>query len=391
VKPCPGALVAGACDRALAVVRSLGRRGIPVWVLQTDEHSLAGHSRFAGAMLRWPRGSDPERRDDLLGLVDQHGLTGWALIATNAEDAVAVARLHPELREYLVLTVSPWELLEPACDKRAMHRFAGALGIAQPLTFFPRDERGLERVKSFPVMLKPAHKAECNELAAAECWRADSREALVSLYHRACRVTDPARLMVQELIAGSGQYSFGALCHDGRVLASVTARRTRHYPFEFGRASTFVETIDDESVARDARMLLAALKLTGIVEVEFKRDPVSGENVLLDLNHGAWGSQSLAAAAGVDFPYLLWQMACDFPVPEVHGRPGVGWMRMLTDLPAAIEATRHGRLSAWGYLKSFQRPLAHATFAADDPLPGLLDPALLGPISVRRLLRTHVV
>ena len=60
------------------------------------------------------------------------------------------------------------------------------------------------------------------------------------------RSADPDTLMVQELIAGGGeaQLSYAALCRDGVPLAAVTARRTRQYPAEFGRASTFVETIE---------------------------------------------------------------------------------------------------------------------------------------------------
>ena len=62
--PCPGAIVAGASYRALAVVRSLGRHGVPVWVLQTDEHSVALYSRFAVGTARWSRGEDSQRHTD---------------------------------------------------------------------------------------------------------------------------------------------------------------------------------------------------------------------------------------------------------------------------------------------------------------------------------------
>jgi len=389
VRTCPGAIVAGASYRALAVVRSLGRRGIPVWVLQTDEHSLAGHSRFAVGMSRWPRGVDAERRDELLRIVARNGLVGWALIASDDEDAATIARLHATLSEHLEVTVPTWEVLEPAYDKRLTHRLAGRLGLAQPATFFPASADGLGRIDCFPVVIKPAHKAEANELTAAKCWRADDRRMLAALYGRACAMADPATLMVQQLVPGDGQFSFAALCRDGQVLASLTARRTRQYPLDFGRASTFVETITDTSVGQDARRLLAAMRMSGIVEVEFKRDPATGANLLLDVNPRAWGWQSIGATAGVDFPYLLWQMACDCPVAATHARPGVGWMRMVTDLPAAALSLRSGQLTLRAYLSSFRRPLARATFAADDLVPGFMDAALLGSILADRIRRGH--
>lgn len=385
---CPGAIVAGASYRALAVVRSLGRQGVPVWVLRTDEHSVSRYSRFAVGVAPWPQGDDLERRDELLRIVERNGLTGWALIATDDEDAATIARLHGTLSEYLVLTVPPWEVLEAAYDKRVMHAVAERAQVAQPMTVFPRSPEQLRQVERFPVVLKPAHKAVRNELTEAKCWRADDRAALSALHARARRLMDPSALMVQEHVAGDGQFSFGALCQDGHVLASVTARRTRQFPAEFGRASTFVETIEDTTVAEDAQRLLAAMRLTGLVEVEFKRDPRTGANLLLDVNPRAWGWQSIGATAGVDFPYLLWQMACALPVPPVEARPGVGWMRMVFDVPAAAVGLRTG-LTVREYLRSFRRPLAHAVLAADDPLPGLLDTVLLGSIFASRLRRGH--
>jgi predicted ATP-grasp superfamily ATP-dependent carboligase len=131
------------------------------------------------------------------------------------------------------------------------------------------------------------------------------------------------------------------------------------------------------------------MRLTGLVEVEFKREPGTGANLLLDVNPRAWGWQSIGARAGVDFPYLLWLMACGQPVRPADARPGVGWMRMLFDVPAAAAALRAGQLTVRGYLRSFRRPLAHAIFAADDPVPGLLDTVLLGSIFASRQRRDH--
>src|SRR5437867_2002655 len=42
-----GALVTGADYRALGVVRSLGRRRVPVWVLRSGADMLAATSRYA--------------------------------------------------------------------------------------------------------------------------------------------------------------------------------------------------------------------------------------------------------------------------------------------------------------------------------------------------------
>src|SRR5213082_1776829 len=75
-----GALVLGADYRALGVVRSLGRRGIPVWVLHgPDEHRLAATSRYARRRVQWPDGDDDDRSRLLRGLAERHQLQGWVL------------------------------------------------------------------------------------------------------------------------------------------------------------------------------------------------------------------------------------------------------------------------------------------------------------------------
>src|SRR4051794_4771243 len=117
-----GAVVTGASYRALAVVRSLGRRGVPLRVVRSDEHALAAASRYAGPALAWPAGEGDEARIDyLLALAQRERLDGWVLIPTHDEEAALVARHHDALSRRYRLTTSPWETLRAAYDKRCMH------------------------------------------------------------------------------------------------------------------------------------------------------------------------------------------------------------------------------------------------------------------------------
>jgi predicted ATP-grasp superfamily ATP-dependent carboligase len=142
---------------------------------------------------------------------------------------------------------------------------------------------------------------------------------------------------------------------------------------DYGRFSTYVETVDEPQVVEAAVRLLAKIKFTGIVEVEFKKDLRDGQYKLLDVNPRVWGWHTLGQRAGVDFPHLLWLLVKGEPLPEVRGRPGERWMRFCADLPMAISEIFKGRLSVWAYLESFRVPVESAIFAWDDPLPGLLE------------------
>src|SRR5258708_40245582 len=78
-----GALVMGADFRALGVVRSLGRRGIPVWLINQGGHLVAAASRYVLRRLPWPAADDRARLEYLVALCATHHLNGWMLIPTD--------------------------------------------------------------------------------------------------------------------------------------------------------------------------------------------------------------------------------------------------------------------------------------------------------------------
>ena len=160
------------------------------------------------------------------------------------------------------------------------------------------------------MIIKPALREAYNPLTAAKAWRVDDRRSLIARYDEACSMMAPELIMIQEVIPGWGeaQFSYAALCQDGRPLASVVARRARQYPMDFGRFRTYVETIDDPGVVEPSVRLIEAARYTGLVEVEFKRDPRDGRFKVLDVNPRVWGWHTLGSRVGVDFSYLLWRM-----------------------------------------------------------------------------------
>jgi len=151
------------------------------------------------------------------------------------------------------------------------------------------------------------------------------------------------------------------------------ARRLRQYPKDFGQFSTFVETVDEPQVVEPAERLLAAARFTGLVEVEFKRDPHNGQFKVLDINPRVWGWHTLSVRAGVDFSYLLWLLVRGEPVPHLRGRPGERWIHTSADLRVAVGEILSGGFSAGAYLRSIRGRVESAIFSWDDPAPGFLD------------------
>jgi D-aspartate ligase len=394
VSPPRGALLLGADYRALGVVRSLGRHGVPVCVLAERAEPLATVSRYARWSMRWPPGDEEVRVAFLREVAASKDLRGWALIPSADTTAAMVARNYERLAEHYTPTSPPWDMVRWAYDKRLTHELADRVGVPCPRTLRASAAlNGAGASIDFPAVLKPAIKEESNALTTAKAWRIEDREALAQRYSEACGLLDPDLLMVQELVPGGGetQFSYATLCRDGEPLASLTARRTRQYPADFGRASTYVETVECNEIVEPSLRLLRELRYTGLIEIEYKRDPRDGVLKLLDMNPRVWGWHTLCGRAGVDFPWLLWLLVTGADVPGAQARAGVGWLRFTTDTPTAVKEVMRRRLAVREYARSLRRPREAAIFAWDDPLPGVVELPVMAYVLARRFLHGEAV
>jgi D-aspartate ligase len=386
--PAVGALVLGGDPGALGVVRSLGRHNIPAWTLVGD-YRLAALSRYCIRSFQWPLSDDPSKVQFLLELGKRYGLDGWLLIPSDDEHAVMLARNRELLARRFAVTTPEWAILRWAYDKRLTYQRAAELGLSCPRTHYPLNREEVESLQfDFPVILKPAFKESINKFTLARAWLAKDRDELLTLYDEAVRLVGSSMVMIQDLIAGGGenQFSYAGLHADGQAIASLVARRTRQFPVHFGQGSSFVETVECSEVETAAKHFLEGIRYSGLAELEFKYDSRDSKYKLLDVNARIWSWHTLGGRAGVDFPYLLWQVVNHRLPAHVRGRAGVSWIRVLRDLPAGANEVRNGRLSLGAYLRTLAGVSEFAVFAADDPLPSVFEIPLLLAHKVRALL-----
>jgi D-aspartate ligase len=384
----PGALIVGGAHGSLAIARSLGRRGIPVWFV-THDHPIASYSHYVLRRGTWP---GPDAKGAAQWLVDfaaHHRLDRWVLFPGGDAEARLVAQRHDLLEQAFVITTPPWPVARFALDKRLAHQHADAVGVDSPWSHFPIDGNDVAQLDCpFPVILKPTVQVGRNRFTAAKAWRVNDRAALLARYDEAVALVGRDAIMVQEFILGSGeaQFSYAGVWDLGKPVASLVARRTRQYPVDFGFTSTFVETIEHPDVEARAFRFLADLRFSGLVEIEFKFDARDGRVKLLDVNPRAWTWIGLGAAAGVDFPAIQFALASGETVPRQRGRAGVAWAHVSRDVVSAARSIVGGSLAPLDYLRSLRRPTTFAAFAADDPWPAVADlPILTGRLLSRRV------
>jgi predicted ATP-grasp superfamily ATP-dependent carboligase len=384
-----GAIVIGGDYQGLGIVRSLGRQGIPVCVVD-DELSISRYSRYCTKFVKLANLRDERVTvDSLLELGKRLRLDGWVLYPTREELVAALSRHRSELSEMFRVPTPDWESVKWAWDKRNTYSLARELDIPTPVTHYNLENLDeLDQLHSLtpPFAIKPAIKEHFFYTTKAKAWLANSHAELRTLFHKASELAPCGEIMVQELIPGGGsqQFSYCAFFCDGEAVGKMVVRRRRQHPLQFGRASTYVETLDIPILEELSERFLRAIDYYGLVELEYKLDPRDSQYKLLDVNARTWGYHSLGAEAGVDFSYMLYADQIGLPVSVCKGRPGVGWVRTTTDIPAALAGILRGDTSLKGYLRSLQSCDAEAVFSLSDPVPGLAEVALIPYLAIKR-------
>ena len=382
-----GAVVLGGDFHGLGIVRSLGRHGIPVCVID-DEYSIARFSRYTTLSLTTPTlRKERETVDFLLETAQRFNLKGWVLFPTRDELVASIARNRSELLQWYRVPTPGWDVIKWAWNKWNTYRLAEELGMPIPRTWCPRCVEDLDKIDAdFPLGIKPAVKEDFFYATKAKAWRANTREELKELFQTASRHAAGNEVLIQEIVPGDGnqQFSSCVFFKDGIAIGSMTAKRLRQHPPDFGRAATFVETVDCPEVEEPTLRFLRAMKYYGLAEVEYKLDPRDGKYKLLDVNVRTWGFHCLGSPAGVDFSYLLFADQIGEPVSVCRGRPGIGWIRIVTDIPTSISDLLGGRLDLKTYLRSLKHSKVESVFSHEDMLPTLMEVALLPYLAVKR-------
>ena len=383
-----GAIVIGGDHQGLGIVRSLGRRGVDVVVID-DEHSISRHSRYAAGSYRFRElRTDEQTVGALLSVAERRDVEGWVVYPTRDETVAALARYRSRLLQHFRIPTPDWQVTQWAWDKRNTYTRAKSLGIPVPRTWYASSEQELDAVDGEPpYVIKPAIKEHFLYATKCKAWRANTREELALRFRAAASLLGAEEVMIQELIPGGSdsQLAYCAFFKDGIARASMTARYVRQHPLEFGRASTFVRTAKVSEIEEMSLRFLRSIGYYGLVELEFKHDRRDGCTKLLDVNARTWGYHILGQRAGVDFPYLVYGDQIGLPVPSgIEARPGISWIRLATDLPtAAIELARC-RLDWRTYLRSLRLFDIESVFTPDDLRPSFAELALLPYLAIKR-------
>jgi predicted ATP-grasp superfamily ATP-dependent carboligase len=364
--------------KALSAARALGRRGVPVITTDATRLVPAAVSRYVRRHVVLPApATDPAGFVEALrSLAASHpGLVVFPL----EDETVAVVAAGRERLAGLRLAIPPTAAVEVALDKARTAERAAALGIPVPRWVAPRDAGDLAaaRALAHPVVVKPRRG-----FGAQGVTEVADPAALEAVWRRV-DATFP-RPLVQERVPAEGD-AHGVSCifnAAGAPRATFVHRRLREYPLR-GGPSTLRESVERPDLVEASVRLLGALGWVGFAMVEWKTDPRDGRARVLEINPRFVGSLELAVQSGVDFPWLLYQVAttgdCD-AIDRYRTGQLCRWL-LPGDLLHFLANPDRRRLRPSFF--RFRAPnLTYDDWAADDPLPSL---AQLGVLAVQAL------
>lgn len=301
---------------ALAVTRALGQKQIDVLVGSETERSLAGSSRYCRRAFRYPSPyEDPKGYlDVLLQMVTAQPVEMLVPISDLAMHLIGERRAEFDAKTNVAAPLP--EVHEAVSDKYRLMKLAQQLEVPIPESLFVEDGKppqNLEVVGEFPLIVKPGR----SRISIDGAWTNTSvrqvadREELEQIYRQTPYLTWPS--LIQRRIEGEGQGIF-ALCDRGKPIVLFAHRRLREKP-PAGGVSVLRESIElPKPMADHATRLLHHVGWHGVAMVEFKVERQTGLPRLMEINGRFWGSLQLAVDAGLNFPFMLYQLSCGHQV-----------------------------------------------------------------------------
>lgn len=310
---------------ALAIIRSLGRRGLSIIAGDSVSSPLGGASRYAAASMCYP---DPAATpsqfiSQVLDIVDRLAID-TIIPATDLTTMLLVSQSN--LFKSIHLAAPPAASYEALTDKAHLVDLAGKLGVSVPETRIVQSAGAVvdaARDFGFPVVLKPARSrylkdGHVQSTGVKIVQRADWLPAVV----RSLSWLGDIPCLVQRFVPGYGAGAF-ALYGPSGPIAWFAHRRLREKP-PTGGVSVLSESVPlDPALQSATTKLLSAVGWTGVAMVEF-RIAADATPYLMEVNGRFWGSLQLSIDSGIDFPWLLYRlthgMAVDTPAPYTVGR-----------------------------------------------------------------------
>lgn len=368
-------LVYGTGVNGLGLVRSLGRKQIPVYVLAISDHNnLASLSRYCTDTVLLEEFSGENITHSLCGLAKKLK-TKPVLFFDNDKMMIELCAYADDIEPYYHMTCPLGEAIA-VTDKIFQMNAAEEAGLDVPITWHPKTWEELEQLdvkKSSKVIAKPspAHyppeKLPFKIIVGKDVF--ELRELLQQ------KVEIPDGIIVQEYIEGGDEDVFVAICYrseKNNINMALSAQKLRQSPA--GAGVMAIGQVVDSNVVRDiSKKLISHINYSGIVSTEFKYSPEDGKYYFIEFNPRPGQFHTIGRKSDFELAYIAY---LDHTNPtmliDIHqnNRSNHKWIYTSLYINTLIQTQRHEK--ALDFIRLlFSGKREWAVYAADDVRPWL--------------------
>jgi len=397
------------CDahQSLAVLRSLGRKGLKILAAGAEANSIGFYSRYAAAKWIYPSPFADKQGflESVLRALQQYQVK---LVFPAIESTVVVLdQWRTDIEKWAPLAAASSASIELSIDKVRTAEIALKAGVPVPETVEihdPDEALAAAARLGYPVILKRRgnmlHNSVPGQLELKVAYASSPETLRQALLKHSKNGFYP---ILQKCYFGVG-VCVTAVMSAGEPLVLFAYRRSREHPLTGGQ-SVFRESIPLDNKLRDYVVrLLNAMNWEGVAMVEFKYDETKDQYVLMEVNPRVNLSTSLSLHAGADIPYVVYELfANQKKVYKSDYKVGVQCRWLRGDL-AALEHFLRGdterdyplkefrglpttKRVLLDFIKAFSPRVKGDVFSQDDPIPGIVDLFRASTFYARRLTR----
>jgi D-aspartate ligase len=372
----PPAVVAGAFQTGVNLMRNLLRRGVKVWAFDANPKQTGFSSRYGKTLLCPNPDSDGKAWVAfMLDLARQIGRKPVLIPA--ADQFVSAIGAHiDELKDHFIFLPEAFVTQAKLATKEQQYALAEEHGLPTPRTQFIRNRSELQdfaRTANFPCLIKPLHCREWERMPAhhpllnQKLATAETPAELLARYQSIEGYTP--ELVVQEIIQGPDTAKFCYMACFSRAskrLGGCVVRQLRTEPVGFGSA-TVVEPASEPEIQSVCDHFLESVGYKGLCELELKRDTRDGKVRLIEINPRYSITTDSAPHAGVDTGWLHYLDLIGVDVQPVEQNSNdFRHVVLRRDISSVRSNMRAGLLNWSGLIRSYRRPLHFFDFDLRD-------------------------
>jgi len=363
-------------DAAVAIARTLGRLGIPVYLIaqegvpKPDWWSRYWTNRIRCDFSRSEEELVPFLLDVGATIRTDHG-TPAILLTLSDWIAIFIERNCDALREQFVFPQPERPVISALLNKWEMHLLAKAHDIPTPDAAHPAsfDEIDEFLVRTdFPILVKAADKY-VGDPPPTKMIR--SRQQLIELVGDREAGRGPLNIVLQEYIPGDADSVWmcnGYFGADPDRDVTFTGKKLRQVP---AGIATLAICLPNDTVDAQTRRFMRGVGYRGCVGIGWRYDARDGRYKLLDVNARVSGVFRLFEGTNqMDVTRICYRDLTGQEVPVTALRPGRKWMRE-EDFKVAATSVRSGQLTMAEWVRSIRGVRERHWLAVDDPLPFL--------------------